>query len=134
MTTLDGFDGFWVPRGWAKIAPIKIASRIDVPARYSQVPAGPVVVAGVAWAPGPGRVVARVEVRVDGGSWTDADLAGEISVDSWRQWRWRWDATPGDHLPEVRAVDGTGQAQDERRSEPRPDGATGLHSASVRVI
>ncbi len=31
LTTWESFDGYWVPRGWAKEGPIKVASRIDVP-------------------------------------------------------------------------------------------------------
>ena len=50
LTTLDAVDGYWIPRGWAKEAPIKTQSRIDVVGRGA-VHAGAVVVAGVAWAP-----------------------------------------------------------------------------------
>ena len=132
LTTLDGFDGFWVPRGWAKLGPVKVASRIDVPRPYAQNRPGPLTVAGVAWAPGPGRGIGRVEVRVDQGSWQEAELGGELSQDVWRQWRWRWDATPGEHLLEVRATDRAGVVQDGRRRPVRPDGATGFHG--VRVV
>ena len=31
LTTWDAEEGFWVPRGWARDAPIKTQSRIDVP-------------------------------------------------------------------------------------------------------
>ena len=31
MTTWEGFDGYWVPRGWSKEGPMKTQSRIDVP-------------------------------------------------------------------------------------------------------
>ncbi len=31
LTTLEAFDAYWVPRGWAKEAPILTQSRIDVP-------------------------------------------------------------------------------------------------------
>jgi DMSO/TMAO reductase YedYZ molybdopterin-dependent catalytic subunit len=31
LTTWQGFDGYWVPRGWSKQGPIKTSSRIDVP-------------------------------------------------------------------------------------------------------
>ena len=31
LTTWDGFDAYWVPRGWSKEAPIKVQSRIDTP-------------------------------------------------------------------------------------------------------
>ncbi len=133
LTTWDGFDGFWVPRGWSKLGPIKVASRIDVPADTSVVRAGPVTVAGMAWAPGRLRGVTAVHIRVDRtGPWLEAELAGALSEDAWRQWRLVWDAAPGEHLLEVRATDRTGEVQDERRAPPRPDGATGFHA--VRVL
>ena len=31
LTTLEAFNGYWVPLGWAKEAPILTQSRIDVP-------------------------------------------------------------------------------------------------------
>ena len=31
LTTLESFDGYWVPLGWAKEAPILTQSRIDTP-------------------------------------------------------------------------------------------------------
>ncbi len=33
LTTWESFDGYWVPRGWSKLGPVKTESRIDVPAR-----------------------------------------------------------------------------------------------------
>ena len=33
LTTWEAFDGYWVPRGWSKEAPILTQSRIDLPAR-----------------------------------------------------------------------------------------------------
>ena len=131
LTTLAGFDGFWIPRGWSKLGPIKVASRIDVPRDFSRVEVGPVVVAGVAWAPGPGRGIVRVQVRVDGGAWHDAELAGALGQDSWRQWRWTWTAAAGQHLLEVRATDRTGVVQDATVRDVRPDGATGYHEVQV---
>ena len=131
LTTLDGFDAYWVPRGWAKEAPIKTSARIDVPRAAQRVPAGRQAVAGVAWAPT--RRISRVEVQVDDGPWSAADLGPELSADSWRQWHWAWDAAPGEHVLRVRAYDGAGEAQDARQRPPPPDGATGFHRISVRV-
>src|SRR6185369_4144859 len=50
LTTFGDFDAYWVPRGWAQMAPIKTESRIDRPRGGSSLGAGDVVVAGVAWA------------------------------------------------------------------------------------
>jgi hypothetical protein len=97
------------------------------------VDAGPVVVGGVAWAPGRGRGITAVEVRVDGGPWQSAALGGALSEDSWRQWSWTWPATPGLHLLEVRATDRTGEVQTERYAPTAPDGASGYHAIEVQV-
>ncbi|MCK8669917.1 molybdopterin-dependent oxidoreductase [Rhodococcus sp. HM1] len=132
LTRFDRAEAYWTRRGWAAKGPIRTASRIDVPARSARLTAGPVVVAGTAWAQH--RGIDRIEVRVDGGPWQEAEPATEYSVDTWRQWRWVWDASPGDHTLEVRAVDGTGAIQDEQRRPPVPDGATGLHSRTVTVV
>ena len=132
LTTLDGFDAYWVPRGWSKEAPIKTSARIDVPRFGPRLQAGRQAVAGVAWAPT--RRVSRVEVQVDDGPWAPAELGPEVSADAWRQWVWAWDATPGDHVLRVRATDGTGEVQDEVLRPPAPDGATGLHRVRVTVV
>src|SRR4029453_11761557 len=44
LTTLEGFNGYWVPLGWAKEAPILTQSRIDTP--RGGVAAGQVPIAG----------------------------------------------------------------------------------------
>ncbi|MEI2731593.1 MAG: molybdopterin-dependent oxidoreductase [Dermatophilaceae bacterium] len=124
-------QGYWTPRGWAAFGPVKTASRIDVPRSGAQVATGTVAVAGVAWAMH--RGVTGVQVRVDGGPWADARLAGEPTIDSWRQWVYSWTATPGSHVLTVRARDATGQWQTAEVARPDPDGATGLHSVTVRV-
>jgi DMSO/TMAO reductase YedYZ molybdopterin-dependent catalytic subunit len=131
VTGWDDFDAYWVPRGWAKEAPIKTQSRIDVPRNGAGVPAGPVTVAGVAWAPT--RGIRRVEVRVDEGAWREAELSLPLSADAWVQWRAVVELGEGDHTIEVRATDDTGVTQTERRSSPRPDGATGYHRVRVNA-
>jgi DMSO/TMAO reductase YedYZ molybdopterin-dependent catalytic subunit len=129
LTTWEDFDGYWVPRGWAKEGPIKIASRIDVP--NGRVPAGTTAVAGVAWAPHVG--IARVELQVDGGPWNEARLGEVASENTWVQWLWEWEATPGRHDVTVRAISTDGEVQTAERAAPAPDGATGLHSRRVEV-
>jgi DMSO/TMAO reductase YedYZ molybdopterin-dependent catalytic subunit len=128
---LTTFDAYWARRGWAQQAPIKTQSRIDAPKPLARVRAGRIAVGGVAWAQH--RGISKVEVRVDDGPWQQAQLASEQSIDTWRQWRWTWDATPGNHQLEVRATDATGAVQPEERVAPIPDGATGWHSVVVRV-
>lgn len=122
---------YWATRGWALRAPVKTMARIDTPTSATDVRAGRVPVAGVAWAQH--RGIDRVEVRVDGGPWHEARKAKVPSADTWRQWVHYWDAEPGEHELQVRATDGRGRTQTSRENSPLPDGATGWHTASVTV-
>jgi DMSO/TMAO reductase YedYZ molybdopterin-dependent catalytic subunit len=131
VTTFDTYDPYWVERGWAARAPVKTASRIDTPKPLTTVAAGPVRIAGVAWAQR--RGIGAVEVSVDNGPWQPARLADGPSPDVWRQWVHRWDAPPGLHTIRVRATDGRGDVQPEARAETFPDGATGWHTITVTV-
>ncbi|MEH0828236.1 molybdopterin-dependent oxidoreductase [Micromonospora sp. CPCC 205714] len=131
LTSFADFDAYWVPRGWSAQGPVKTQSRIDTPRPRNRLTAGPVMVAGVAWAQH--RGISRVEVRVDGGPWREATLAPTVSVDTWVQWSWRWDATPGEHTLQVRATDATGEPQTGREQPVEPDGATGWHTVRVTV-
>ena len=106
-------------------------SRIDTPRSLERVPAGQVVVAGVAWAQT--RGIEAVEMRIDDGPFRPAELAEAVSDDTWRQWRYEWDATPGRHTLTVRATDGTGDPQAGQRVETLPDGASGWMSLVVVV-
>ena len=126
----DDFDAYWIPRGWAKEAPIKTQSRIDTPQRGA-ITAGPNVIAGVAWAQN--RGVAKVEVRVGDGPWMEANLPEELSIDSWRQWYLEYDFAPASYQISVRATDATGETQTAELAEPRPDGATGYHTIRVNA-
>jgi DMSO/TMAO reductase YedYZ molybdopterin-dependent catalytic subunit len=131
LTTLEAYDAYWIVRGWAKEAPVKTQSRIDTPRANATVAAGMVPVAGVAWAQH--RGIDRVEVQVDGGDWAEARLGIRGSIDTWRQWVYGWQATPGRHTIAVRATDGDGETQTAGRADPFPDGATGHHTISVEV-
>ncbi len=131
LTTFADFDHYWVPRGYAAEAPIKLMSRIDRPRGLDRIPPGPFVIAGVAWAQTIG--IEGVEVRIDGGEWIAADLAAWAGPDTWRQWSLPWEATPGRHQLEVRAIDAAGAIQTDERSEPLPDGASGHHTIVVLV-
>lgn len=131
VTRFDRAQAYWTQRGWAEQAPIKTASRIDVPASFARIPAGEVMVAGIAWAQH--RGISRVQVRVDDGPWAEATLTPQYSIDTWRQWSWKWSALPGNHTLQVRAIDGTGQLQTEQRAQPIPDGASGWHTRQITV-
>jgi DMSO/TMAO reductase YedYZ molybdopterin-dependent catalytic subunit len=131
VTTFPAALAYWVQRGWSQQAPIKTESRIDVPAGNATLAPGRTPVAGVAWAQHKG--VAAVEVRVDQGPWQTARLAAVPDIDTWRQWVWEWDATPGQHLLEARATDATGYTQTAVAEPTVPNGASGYPSAAVMV-
>jgi DMSO/TMAO reductase YedYZ molybdopterin-dependent catalytic subunit len=123
LTTFDAKQPYWLQRGWARLAPIKTESRIDKPGGFERVPAGRVTVAGIAWAQH--RGISKVEVRIDGDDWQPAQLATDVSADTWRMWRAFVTVGPGEHSVESRATDGTGVAQTDLLADPVPDGASG---------
>jgi len=131
VTTFASASAYWAVRGWAQLAPIKTESRIDVPSGGASLAPGRTAVAGVAWAQHKG--VAAVEVRVDSGPWQQARLAAVPGIDTWRQWVWEWDATPGQHTLAARATDATGYTQTAVQVPPVPNGASGYPSVGVTV-
>jgi len=133
LTTLEAFNGYWVPLGWSKLGPILTQARIDTPSNGQSVGAGRVPIAGIAWAPD--RGISKVEVAIDG-VWQDAKLSTPISNATWVQWLVGWDAAaagPGSHTIEVRATDGTGAVQSSDITPPAPDGARGHQTIQVSV-
>ena len=126
LTTLEAFDGYWVPLGWAKEAPILTQSRIDTP--RGGVNAG----TGRRSRASPGRPTAasprsrsaidgrRREARLSRRSRTPRGSSGSLD----------WAADPGRHIDQVRATDGTGAVQTEQPTPPAPDGARGWHTVS----
>ena len=133
-------DSFWVPRGWAKEAPVKTSSRIDTPLDRTPLTSSTTTIAGVAWAPEHG--IERVEVGISDGSvglesvrWADADVGSVESDETWVQWIYEWEAnTPGDWFIQVRATDKSGFTQSPVVVSPAPDGAEGYDTTMVTVI
>jgi DMSO/TMAO reductase YedYZ molybdopterin-dependent catalytic subunit len=122
LTTFAAEQGYWLERGWAQKAPIKTQSRIDSPKGFSTSPAGVVTVAGIAWSQPTG--ISKVEVRMDGGPWVEAELSDEVNTRTWRMWRTDFDLAPGSHTVQSRATDQNGVTQTEVRADPIPDGAS----------
>ncbi|MFI7483690.1 molybdopterin-dependent oxidoreductase [Kocuria sp. M1R5S2] len=132
VTRFDRAQAYWTTRGWSARGPVKLSSRIEVPADGGRVDRGAVVVAGTAWAQHTG--IAAVQVSVDGGPWRDAELGAVTSEDTWRQWVLRPSGLgPGQHTVRVRAVDTQGTVQTAEEAPPAPDGATGLHERVFTV-
>lgn len=133
LTRFDKAKAYWTRQGWAAQAPIKTQSRIDVPRGGQQVPVGPVVFGGVAWAQN--RGVRAVEVRIGDGDWQPTELGASYSNQTWRLWSFPWQAKePGRQSITVRAIDNTGGVQTEQRASPVPDGATGWHTVNFTVV
>jgi hypothetical protein len=130
LTTFRAFNAYWSQRGWSQQALIKTESRIDTPRQATSLAAGKVMIAGVAWAQH--RGIEAVEVGIDG-KWRPATLAAQDTIDTWRQWYYPWQATPGRHTIQVRATDKTGYTQTAVMSKPEPNGATGYHTVVVTV-
>jgi len=128
LTTFGAFNAYWTQRGWSQQAPIKTESRIDTP--KGNAAAGKVMIAGVAWAQH--RGVEAVEVGIDG-TWHQAKLAAQDTIDTWRQWYYPWEATAGAHTLQVRATDKSGHTQTATKQRPEPNGATGYHTIHVTV-
>src|SRR5690242_3871485 len=82
----------------------------DFMTRNRLVEPGLVTLSGKAWA---GRVgVSDVEVSVDGGStWSKGEMGDSGSPYAWRTWTFLWNATPGEHVLFVRAIDADGKMQ-----------------------
>jgi DMSO/TMAO reductase YedYZ molybdopterin-dependent catalytic subunit len=131
VTTFQSEIAYWVQRGWSQQAPIKTELRIDIPFSGATLARGRTAIAGVAWAQH--RGIDAVEVRVDGGLWHQATLAAVPGNDTWRQWVWYWDATPGNHTIEARATDATGHTQTALQAATTPNGATGYPTATVTI-
>ena len=131
VTTYEAQSAYWAQRSWSQQAPIKTESRIDVPMGGSTVKAGRTAVAGVAWDQHTG--IDAVEVRVDQGAWHQATLAAVPGIDTWRQWVWYWDATPGTHVIEARATNASGYTQTAALAPTEPNGATGYPANTVTV-
>ena len=135
LTTFEDFEQYWVPRGYADRAPIKLMSRIDSIdglGTLTRNADGTAAIGGVAWAQT--RGISAVEVQLDDGPWQPCELGEALNDDTWRQWAFRW--TPratGRASIRCRATDGDGVIQTDERSEPLPNGASGHHQIVVFV-
>jgi sulfite oxidase len=85
------------------------------PADGETVAAGLIEVRGYAFAGGE-RHVARVDVSVDRGTWSQAELLEDLGRWAWRHWRATLELAPGDHEIVVRAWDSSAATQPEDES------------------
>ena len=126
VTQFSQFSAYWTERGWGERGPVKLSSRIDVPASGGELSAGTPRIGGVAWAQHVG--IDAVEVALDGGDWQPAEISHPPTDDSWVQWAASVDVAPGDHVVRVRATDRNGLVQTGVERGVLPDGSTGWHA------
>ena len=135
LTSWD-FNAYWIQRTWTKEGPVKTQSRLDTVKGGQNLQAGKIPVGGVAWAPH--RGIDKVEVSTDNGeTWNEARLASQLHPNTWRQYVYDWDASPGSYTLKVRATDGEGVLQTAEERPPHggggTDGAQGYHTVEVTV-
>jgi DMSO/TMAO reductase YedYZ molybdopterin-dependent catalytic subunit len=127
--------GYWVKRGWDRIARMKATSVIDTISvdmmlaqadSSTRIPIGGIAHAGA-------RGISKAEIRVDDGPWHEARLRTPLSETTWVVWRYDWPFQPGNHTFTVRCFDGAGVAQIADVAPPHPSGASGLHSKSMML-
>ena len=121
------YKGFWQQRGWTEGGIIKTTSVIDT----SQVSNEAVLLGGIAFAGA--RGIQGVELSVDGEEWISAELDRPLSHLTWVLWRAAVEITPGEHRVEVRAIDGDGVVQTDKKMNSIPDGASGHHAIKINV-
>ncbi len=127
-------EGYWVRRGWSVEAIVNPTSVVDAVATDSilkdadgyTVPIGGIAYAGA-------KMISKVEVSVNGGEWTEAQLRQPLSELTWALWRYDWRFQEGEYRFEVRAYDGAGQLQSLESRGTRPDGATGVHGKKANM-
>jgi DMSO/TMAO reductase YedYZ molybdopterin-dependent catalytic subunit len=127
-------EGYWVERNWDEVARVKTTSVIDTVAVDAIADNGDqrlVPIGGIAYSGA--RGISQVQVRVDGGSWQDAQLRAPLSETTWVIWRYDWPFAAGEHTFEVRCFEGDGTPQITESSDARPDGATGIHNRTATL-
>jgi DMSO/TMAO reductase YedYZ molybdopterin-dependent catalytic subunit len=127
--------GYWVRRGWNKVAQMHATSVIDTVAvdmtiigdnRNKSVPIGGIAHAGA-------RGISKVEVQMDDGPWEEAELRAPLSQLTWVLWKYNWPFHSGKHTFTVRCYEGNGTPQIATAGRAEPNGATGLHTKAMML-
>jgi DMSO/TMAO reductase YedYZ molybdopterin-dependent catalytic subunit len=128
-------QGYWESRGWSDVASVQTNSIVRQPGDLDRLSSGSTPVFGVAFAGL--RRITDVEVRIDDGDWTHADLLQDDSSLVWTQWSFDWEAAEGRHTIAVRATDETGFVQTtvgaSILSSAFPAGTNHIHAVVVTV-
>jgi sulfane dehydrogenase subunit SoxC len=110
----------WMPIKTTLTVPLVLERSPSVPANYPLkrgewplLKAGKQMMQGFAWAPQFG--VREVQARIDDGRWQRVQVYGpDLGRYTWVRFQFPWDARPGDHTIETRAIDNRGNVQPER--------------------
>lgn len=124
--------GLYSDQGWYN-GSLHTITRIDRPT--GRLPfATTIEIGGLAFAGR--RGIRQVEISTDNGqTWQQAQLAPQLSQDSWVFWSYQWHPTaPGHFVLVARATDGTGQLQTSAHQGTVPNGATGYHIVPVELV
>ena len=127
-------EGYWVKRGWdevARVEPTSVIDTVDADSKFEVDGQTFVPVGGIAFAGA--KEISKVDVRVDGGQWREAELRSPLSETTWVIWRYDWPFEAGNHRFEVRCVTGSGTPQSEEDRGTLPSGATGIHSRRAKL-
>ena len=94
----------------------------------------PVEVGGIAF--GGSLGISKVEVSTDKGStWNEVTLQPALSKDAWVLWTWQWTpASTGKYTLVVRATNGKGELQEEKKQGTVPGGSKGYNMVQVEAI
>jgi hypothetical protein len=122
----EDYLGYWEKQGWSDEAIVKTTSVIDT---VQPNPDGIAKVGGIAYSGK--RGIKSVELKVNDGDWTPAEINNPLSPFTWILWRAELNLPPGESTITVRAMDGNGNTQTEEISAPHPDGASGYHDVKV---
>jgi DMSO/TMAO reductase YedYZ molybdopterin-dependent catalytic subunit len=124
--------GYWVERGWSQEALVNTTSVVDDVTVLQSEDGSTAQIGGIAYAGAKG--ISRVEVQVDEGEWTEAELRSPaLSPLTWVQWRLDRPIAEGRHTVYVRSYDSSGRLQETGSRGARPDGATGVHNIDVNI-
>lgn len=115
----EPYEGTYQKMGYARDAAVHTMCAIDAVREEG----GRLLVGGVAFAGS--RGIRKVQVRADGGEWTDAELEPASSKYSWTRYKSSLAAARGAVRIEARAMDGDGAWQAERETPLFPNGVAG---------
>lgn len=129
----EPYTGFWESYGWSNEATYRANALVRDPGRTSRVRAGLLRLQGTAYA-GRDPVVA-VEVRVDGGEWTPAEIDYAPGPDIWTLWHFDWQGEEGMHTLQARCTTESGAMSiDDTAGSDQYSGYDGSMEIEVEVV